>query len=314
MAVHVRCPHCATKCAVAADLIGVPVLCGHCQRSFAVRSPLAKLPALPPAVPPTPLRLEIAGVTATGRVRTHNEDNFAAHHLTWSVNGQRRDAAFLVIADGLGGHEAGAEASMLVVRTALASLLPVLTSAIIEGKSHLLPSPTEAIEQVLHQANGAIQAQIQKERRAKGMGATAAVMLLWNDIATIGHVGDTRVSYVRNRQLTQITRDQTVTARMVELGRLSPREAMNHPARHDVLQAVGHHSELKPTTYEVKLAQGDWLIAASDGLHTDVDGDALCQLVTAEPASAKALALRLVEAAEERGGSDNCTVVVVRCE
>jgi len=100
---------------------------------------------------------------------------------------------------------------------------------------------------------------------------------------------------------------------MVELGRLSPKEAQVHPARNDVYQAIGHHPHLKPAHYDVKLAPGDWLIVTSDGLHAHVGPEELRQAVAVAEPSAPRLAGELVDLTNQKGGSDNCTVVVMRC-
>ncbi len=314
MSVQVRCPHCATTCVVADDHIGVPVLCGNCRRSFSVRSPLAGRPAPEPtslAAAPPP-RLEIAGTTSAGRVRDHNEDGFATHHVTWSLQERRRDAALVVVADGLGGHEAGEEASAMVVRTACAVLLPLVAAAADpEPPTHA--AVAGAIAQALLDANRAIHRRAKEMQRPRGMGSTAAVVVVREGTALIGHVGDCRVYHYAGRRLTQVTRDQTVAARMVELGRLTAREALTHPSRNDVFQAIGHHTELKAAHYEVRLAAGDWLVAASDGLHAHVDGGALQDLLAGAGPSAADLAGKLVDAANAGGGSDNCTVVAIRC-
>jgi protein phosphatase len=143
------------------------------------------------------------------------------------------------------------------------------------------------------------------------MGATVAAILIVDGRAVIGHVGDCRVYHHSGEEWRQITRDQTVVARMVELGQLSEAEAKTHPSRHEVAQAVGRHPELEPAIYEVNLATGDWLLAASDGLHAHVGSETLQDALESTPA-ALALAHRLVRLADENGGSDNCTVGAIR--
>jgi len=100
---------------------------------------------------------------------------------------------------------------------------------------------------------------------------------------------------------------------MVELGALTPKEALSHPARHQVALAVGRNTELAAARCEAVLAAGDWLIVASDGLHAHLDEAAL-RAETAKPAATAALRARqLTAAADGRGGSDNCTVLCLRC-
>jgi protein phosphatase len=139
------------------------------------------------------------------------------------------------------------------------------------------------------------------------------VVVFWDGKAIIGHVGDARVYHRSGEKFMQVTRDQTLAARMVELGQLSPREALSHPARNDLTQAIGHQADVKPASYDLRLVAGDWVIVASDGLHAHLEVAALEKNLVKPPPSASALAHALVEQADRAGGSDNCTVAVVRC-
>src|SRR5262249_14599967 len=110
----------------------------------------------------------------------------------------------------------------------------------------------------------------------------------------------------------QVTRDQTLVERMVELGQLTPQEALAHPARSEVLQAIGNCADIAPAAYQLQLIAGDWLIIACDGLHTHVKAAQL-QETSGKAAAASVLAQQLVDLANQGGGTDNCTVVAVRC-
>jgi protein phosphatase len=319
--VQVRCPHCSTLSLLADEHLGVPVMCGTCKRSFWVRSPLAAPragqvtdPAAVTAAAPAAVHFEVGGATSAGLVRKQNEDSFLTQLLAWSGHQRCGQTALVVVADGLGGHAAGEEASTLVVRIAAGALLPLLTGDALGHGDALTPrSVAEAVESALQDANGQVHARARQEARRKGMGATVALVVAREGEAHVGHVGDTRVYHQRGESLTQVTRDQTLAARMVELGRLTPREALAHPARNDVYQAIGHHADVEPAHYDVRLAPGDWLLVTSDGLHAHVGAEELQQVVLkAEPSAAK-LAKALVDLADEKGGSDNCTVVAVRC-
>jgi serine/threonine protein phosphatase PrpC len=145
------------------------------------------------------------------------------------------------------------------------------------------------------------------------MGSTAVALVIWDGKAVIRLVGDCRVYHWRAGKLTQVTRDQTLVARMVELGQLTPEEAVNHPRRNEVAQAVGKYALIEPGRYEQVLKSGDWLIVSSDGLSAHVNDRTLEEAVAKAGSSAAELADHLVESANRGGGSDNCTVVVVRC-
>jgi protein phosphatase len=145
------------------------------------------------------------------------------------------------------------------------------------------------------------------------MGATAAVLIIWNGRVVIGHVGDCRVYHHHAGELKAVTKDQTLVNRMVELGQLRPDEATGHPDSNQVLQAIGTRTKIEPDHRKLKLVPGDWLLVACDGLHGQVDDRALQKIVSKAPPSAALLANRLVDLADQSGGLDNCTVVAVRC-
>jgi protein phosphatase len=290
---------------VAEQHLGVPVQCGQCGRPLVARPPA-------PSGTGAPLRLDVGAATSAGRVRRRNEDSYLLQHLAWSARDGRRDSALLVVADGMGGHEAGDRASGLVIRelgTALAGLL----AGGLGGPLPDAPVLLETLVSALQDVNRAVYRLAQTEPGCKGMGATAAAVLVWDDQALIAHVGDCRVYHQRGGRLAQVTRDQTVVARMLELGKLTPKEAEHHPARNEVTQAVGRQANLDPGRCQVPLAAGDWLLLACDGLHAHLDHAALQQEVGQAPPSAVQFSQHLVDLADRHGGSDNCTVLAARC-
>src|SRR5262249_58425382 len=107
----------------------------------------------------------------------------------------------------------------------------------------------------------------QSDPACKGMGATAAVAALVDGEGHVSHVGDCRVYHFSGGRLAQVTRDQTLVARMVELGTLTAEEARTHPQRNEVTQAVGRYPDLQPASHRLRLGAGGWLGGASDGLH-----------------------------------------------
>jgi protein phosphatase len=171
---------------------------------------------------------------------------------------------------------------------------------------------TETIDYAIREANREIYRKGQSDPACKGMGATAAVVLIWNGQVLLGHIGDCRVYHQHGGRLHQVTRDQTLVARMVELGQLSAQEALNHPARNEVAQALGKRFDIEPAAHKLQLTRGDWLVIACDGLHTQV-ADVTLQTTIQQTATASSMAQRLVDLADASGGSDNCTVLAVHC-
>jgi PPM family protein phosphatase len=315
--VRAHCPHCITPCQVAEKHLGVPVKCHKCGQAFTVQPPA--LTSKPPSTEPIPqtagtLRLEIAGVTSIGRERSRNEDSFLVQHLTWSDLNENHQLALVIVADGMGGHAGGDQAARLALRTIGTVLAPLLTGALNTQQREVTRAGlANSIDSAIEEANRVVQQAAATDRRYKGMGVTAAVVVIWNGRVVIGHIGDCRVYHHHAAHLKQVTRDQTLVNRMVELGQLQPEEAAGHPASNQVLQAIGTRTAIEPARYKLKVAPGDWMLVACDGLHGQVDDRTIQAIVSKAAPSAALLAGRLVDLADQSGGADNCTVVAVRC-
>jgi protein phosphatase len=269
-------------------------------------------PADPPGGPLGLDCLDIGAATSPGRVRSRNEDSFLVQRLRWSNSDKQREMALVVVADGMGGHEAGDVASGMAIRSIGAALAPLFTEALSDALAKFSPARlSDAVAGALHSANRSVHEEGMKKSQCRGMGATVAVAVIADGQAVIGHVGDCRVYHRSGEELRQVTQDQTLVARMVELGQLSEEEALIHPSRHEVTHAIGRYPDLSPGLHEVKLASGDWLLAASDGLQAHVHRQELREAV-GRTTSAIVLAHHLVHLADQGGGSDNCTVAAIR--
>jgi predicted Zn finger-like uncharacterized protein len=258
-------------------------------------------------------RLDIGRATSPGRVRERNEDSFLVVHQTWSNLETRREIALIVVADGMGGYAAGDRASNLVIQSFGDSLSPSLAAWMLRQERSPPPELRDRLDAAFHAANQSVCQQGKANPQTGGMGATAVAAVIWNGEVTIGHVGDCRAYHFQNGKLKQITRDHTLVARMVELGTLSQEEAERHTARNEVTQAVGKHQELQPDFNSMYLRPGEWLILACDGLHAHVDAAKLEEILRGQPASAVLLTYYLIDLVNYSGGTDNCTVVAVRC-
>jgi protein phosphatase len=298
---------------VAREHLGGLVRCPSCNAPFGVRAAPTPPPAPPPFPPVTgPLRLEIGSATSKGRVRERNEDSLLVQHLVWTNLDDRHELALLVVADGMGGYSGGELASGLVVRTVGVVLTPLLASAMSGQMGGPAALSSDTLDFALREANTIVYNQAQTDPAYRGMGATAAAALIWNAQVLISHVGDARVYHHHAGKLLQVTRDQTLVGRMVELGQLSEAEALTHPLRNEVTQAVGKHTKLELARSRLQLSRGDWLLVVCDGLYTHVDAQAAEQQIARAAPSAAHVAHALVELANQGGGTDNCTVIAVR--
>ena len=308
MPLRLQCPHCRTHSQVMENQQGTTVKCSQCGKMFGVPPPSGTV-NLPP---PKPCRLTIGSATSPGKVRTRNEDRFLVQHLTWSDPDKYREIALVIVADGLGGYEGGEKAAAMVMGQVGSTLGALLVSAVSGQSTDTSPERlSKSINDALENANRSVFERAQTDPTCKGMAATVAVAIICDGQVLIGHVGDCRVYHHHAEQLTQVTKDQTLVERMVELGTLTPAEAANHPQRNQVSQAIGKHKMVAPASYQTTMMPGDCLVVACDGLHAHVDNRMLAAAIRKTGYSADILATHLVELANQEGGSDNCTVVAL---
>ena len=233
--------------------------------------------------------------TDVGRVRTQNEDSFGADE----------PRGLFIVADGMGGHAAGEVASGLAVRCAT------------EGVALLPPDPSrdearEGLRDAIADANQVILIEGQAHPERSGMGTTATALLLSRDgWWLVGHVGDSRAYLVRDGEVSQITEDHTYVQELVNQGRISDEEARLHPRSSLLTRALGTAANISIDMYEGDLRPGDRFVLASDGLMSMLPEDVIRELLVEPRQSADDLVGRLIDAANESGGHDNVTAVVV---
>jgi serine/threonine protein phosphatase PrpC len=275
-------------------------------------------------------RLEIAAWTTTGMVRTGNEDAFALLHACESRQDDVGECALLLLADGMGGYEAGEIAAALAIQHLRRILVGQKPFAALAGASAFpnevprpegnAPAPLKVeeakalIRSALKETNKAV---YQASRGPKpvgrrGMGCTAEVVYVDGRNVVVGHVGDSRTYHLHDGRLIQLTRDQTLVNRLVELGQLTAEEAEDHPRKNELQQAVGGQPDVEPGLYHGVLKPGDWVVVCSDGLSNHVKDRDLKQMLQSEAVSAEMAARRLVNLVNIEGATDNATVVVVR--
>jgi serine/threonine protein phosphatase PrpC len=279
------------------------------------------------------VRLEIASWTSTGIVRTGNEDAFALMHACESRQDDLGESALVLLCDGMGGYEAGEVAAALTIqalRKNLSQLAPFKTAM---GASPFVTDPAtqmsrpeghaaeplnveatrQAIKAALRDANKQVfQASRAPGSKRRGMGCTAEVVYVDGQNVVVGHVGDSRTYHLHEGRMIQMTRDQTLVNRLVELGSLSPEEAETHPRRNELQQAIGGQPDVEPGLYHGRLVPGDWVVVCSDGLTNHVNARDLQQMLQSEATSAEMAARRLVNLTLIEGATDNVTVVVIR--
>lgn len=222
--------------------------------------------------------------TDIGCIREQNEDSLVVK------------APLFVVADGMGGHAAGEVASEIAVNT-LAECAPPHADA-------------EALGRAVEQANrDIINAAIAGEGR-EGMGTTCTAAMLEGDRLVIAQVGDSRAYLLQSGKLTQITRDHSLMANMIDAGQITPEEARVHPNRSVITRALGNDPDTVPDLYQINVKDGDRLLICSDGLTSMIE-DGEIQAVMNRISDPQQCASTLVDGAIAAGGLDNVTVIVV---
>ena len=237
--------------------------------------------------------MRAAARTDTGRIRRENQDVFAV----------REDLGLAVVADGVSMPRAGGVAAEIAVETAVEYLAGVAGEEPLTGE-HLRRALEVANERVFG-LSSAISAY-------RGMATTLVVTVVADGRGYVAHVGDSRVYRYRGAGLTAVTKDHSVVQRRVDAGLISPAQARIARDRHVVTRAVGAEPALRPDVAALDLADGDLLLLCSDGLTEHVDDEAIARLL-AETCDLGETVDRLVEAANDAGGSDTVTVVLVAC-
>jgi PPM family protein phosphatase len=239
------------------------------------------------------MRLIFAAATDVGRMRSNNEDSYLSQQPVAAV------------ADGMGGHRAGEVASAIAIEE-LAALRE-------RGPWENETAATEALKQAVLRANRRIREMAASDRQLNGMGTTLVALLEDGDLVHLANVGDSRAYLLRQGELSQVTVDHSLVQELVDEGRLSQEDAERHPQRSVITRALGIDPEVEFDLFTYKLQAGDRLLLCSDGL-SDVVEPAQIRNVLLRVRNPQQAAERLIEAANEHGGPDNITVIVVAAD
>jgi len=281
-----------------------------------------------PALPNTerPFMVQSFGLTDTGRVRPSNEDSFVIVEIARIMMVHRTSIPqakaqyssqrghLFVVADGIGGHEAGEVASALGVVTVEDFVLNSLKRFFHLQKAEE-PNVLQDFQAALVQADARILEEASRHPEMLGMGTTLTMAFAVNWRLFVAHAGDSRCYLLSGGELIQLTQDHTRVAEMVRLGSLSAAEASRHPDRHLVTSVVGsgHEVGLRVEMHKLDLEPGDTVLLCSDGLTQMLSDTRIATILQEEPELRRACD-RLVAEANEEGGNDNITVVVARFE
>lgn len=246
--------------------------------------------------------LEIAGFTDTGLTRDHNEDYI----------GFDKGSGIAVLADGMGGHQAGEIASRMAVEEVLDQLKTLINMQ--TGRSVTGSQMLEFVSNTISSSNRKIFEASEANSIHSGMGTTVVAAVIKDSRLYAGHVGDSRLYLLRNRKLKRITKDHSLVQDLIDKGFYTENEARNASINHVVTRALGTSAEVEVDILQQSAMQGDVFLLCSDGL-SDMISDAMMQQVLARPnASLDVKARRLVGLANHFGGKDNISLILIRVE
>ena len=238
--------------------------------------------------------LRAAAATDVGMRRGANEDRYA----------MAPELGLFLVADGMGGHSAGQVASQLAAEGALEAV------SALEGGT---VSMTEKLRQAVEVANRRIYSTAMAKPELSGMGTTLVAILAARERVALAHVGDSRAYLIRRGRIRCLTDDHSLVGELLRRREIDETAAREHPHRHVLTRAVGVRRAVQPDLAELTPLADDWFLMCSDGLTTHVHDNEIAAFVTSG-AAPQDICDGLIRRANERGGEDNITVVLVRYE
>ena len=247
--------------------------------------------------------IEAYGLTDVGRKRKHNEDAFALDEIE----------GLFIVADGMGGHAAGEVAAKITVETIgefIAATRQKEEATWPFKYNHELAFNSNRLAIAIEKANERVMSAVAAQPWLKGMGTTVVAGLLNEKILSLAHVGDSRAYLYRDGELTRLTDDHSWVHEQVTAGILTEEEAKTHPLKNVVTRALGGGPSVSPDLQELVFSPGDRFLFCSDGLTTMVSDEEIHEAATTIKGT-KELCEHLVKLANDKGGVDNITVVLV---
>lgn len=241
--------------------------------------------------------LEAYSVTDIGRKRQLNQD-----YVFSSAKPMGNMPNLFIVADGMGGHNAGDYASKCTVETVVSEI-----------RNSFEKNPTIIVKNAIEAANSKIRELAAADENLLGMGTTLVVATVIGKYLQVANVGDSRLYLVDKKGIRQITRDHSLVEEMIRLGGLSREDARKHPDKNIITRAIGAKDEVEPEFFTEELEPGDIILMCSDGLSNMLEDKEIEKIIQdEETAEIKQKAEALINAANNNGGKDNIAVVLVK--
>ncbi|MCM1245380.1 MAG: Stp1/IreP family PP2C-type Ser/Thr phosphatase [Roseburia sp.] len=239
--------------------------------------------------------MQTFSITDTGRTRNANQD-----YVFCSEGAVGSFPNLFIVADGMGGHNAGDTASRMCVEEVVSQ---------IEKSTKV--TPIGIFEQAVASANEKVFEASFRDKALNGMGTTIVASVVLGDTAYIINVGDSRL-YVYKNALRQVTVDHSLVEEMVQSGKLHKEDMRTHPNKNIITRALGTNREVKADCFEIEVDEGDVLLLCSDGLSNMLEDEKIEDIIREHKDDMKMAGEQLVKEANDAGGKDNISVVLIR--
>ena len=247
-------------------------------------------------------RVRFVGLTDNGKVREHNEDTIAMDP----------DIGLLVLADGMGGYNAGEVASGIAVKTIVSLVREQVEreDLSLTDRGSGLSRPSIILRDAIHRANKIIYQTARTQPQCEGMGTTVVAALFFDNKVTVAHVGDSRLYRQRNEKFEQVTMDHSLLQELVDRGFYSAEEAQRAANKNYVTRALGVEPNVEVEIREVPAQKGEVFVLCSDGLSDMVEDEDIHLTINTFGANLDTVARQLIQLANDNGGRDNISVLM----
>jgi protein phosphatase len=252
------------------------------------------------------LKYRLGFLTDVGKVRSNNEDSILAMELLSMFESKTNSSVLSAVADGVGGSQKGEVASRLALQT-LAAKAPAFMIG--SGRAELESALRTAIES----ANESVIKYGMEHTESEGLATTIVASVIDSGVMCIAHAGDSRAYLINRGEIKQLTKDDSQVQELVDSGQLTAEQARHYPGRNVITRAVGAATDIEVSTSSLQLAPGDYIMLCSDGLWEPLT-DAEIQKIVLESPNPQSACEQLVALANQRGGKDNASIVIVEVQ
>ena len=247
---------------------------------------------------------QVGLLTDVGQKREVDEDSIMAVKISTGINSENNLFHILVVADGMGGHARGEEASKIALNAISKTVIPRLFDNV---------PYTRLLEEGIQSANSNILEHVANNPEAHGMGTTSVCAIVKDNKVHIANIGDSRAYVISTDQIRRITKDHSYVQALVDDGKITKEEAYTHPKKNIITQAIGAASTAEPDTMQLTLADDEHLLLCCDGVIAHLSDEDI-QNAVIKYANPQEACRRIIDVANKRGGTDNISVVLLSSE